>query len=45
LSSAKRIVSDIFKTGRLAVRISLMLLLGCSKIPSDANVKKLFYAN
>lgn len=45
MSSAKQIVSAINKTGRLAVPISLMLFLGCSKIPSDAKLKELFYAN
>ena len=42
LSSAKRIVSAILKTGRLTVPISLMLFLGCSKIPSDASSKSCF---
>ena len=45
LSSAKRIVSAIQKTGRLMVPISLTLFLGCSQIPSDAKLKELFYAN
>ena len=45
LSNAKRMVSALYKTGRLTVPISLILFLGCSKIPPDAKLKELFYAN
>ena len=45
LSCAKRIVSAIHKAGRLMVPMSLILFLGCSKIPSDAKLKELFYAH
>jgi hypothetical protein len=41
----KRIVAAIHNTGRVMVPMSLMLLLGCSKIPSDAKLKELFYAS
>src|ERR1044071_5900204 len=44
-SGAMGTVSATLKVGRMMVPIFLMLSLGCSRIPSDAKLKKIFYAN
>jgi hypothetical protein len=41
----KPIVSAMYKSGRLAALLSLMLLGSCSTLPLDAKLKGIFYGN